>query len=336
MEANLQPGEAVYQVQSYEPACVHLLEQALNCTPEIWMQIDDTTLKKAERDKLFYLLPNYRIAELKVMVVGNMYKLMPAYKSCVRMLSYARGNRAVLLTPEEQQALKAAQAVLREVGVEGKTHAEIARALHDWIVLNCEYDIENADFERKYDKGYNPFDGKYLLLKHKGVCDSYVQAYWLMLQLAGVPCSMMSGNLLKDGQGHAWNLVHMGDHWAHVDATFDDPVPDRKGQVLHDNFDKTDAEMEKSRRWEKDVFPNAKGECFLLQKIKHFKRASELQTYLKGRKDGVCTVQVAALAAAVDPVPEVLAAAKKALPGVRITAVRDPFYPQAVRIRWGK
>ena len=153
VEAALQSERQVYKVQDYRSAGEHLLERAMVCDPEIWLQIDEGTLTQAERDKLFYMLPNYRIAELRIMVVGNMYKVMPAYKSCVRMLSHTRGNKAVVLTPEEEKALKVAREVLREVGVEGKSHAEIARALHDWIVLHCEYDLPNADFNRKYDKG---------------------------------------------------------------------------------------------------------------------------------------------------------------------------------------
>lgn len=328
-----EPAKEVYRVKELPGACEYLLEQAVNCVPEVWMQIEEGALTNEERDKLFYLLPHYRLAELRVMVQGDMYRLIPAYKSCVRMLNHVRGNEAVELTAEEAKALQVAQDVLREVKPEGKSQAEIARALHDWIVLHSAYDLENADFDRKYDKGYTPFDGKYLLLEHKGVCDAYVQAYWLLLQMAGVPCSMMSGYMLKDGQGHAWNLVYMDDHWAHVDTTFDDPVPDREGQVVYDNFDKTDAEMEQNRRWPRDMFPSAKGEGFLLRKVVRYQTPGELAHALQQHAAGEYTVEVAALAKEANPLPAVLRAAREALPGRSVTAVRDPFYPRAVRLR---
>lgn len=333
VEAALQPEAEVYKVKSYESAAEYLIERAVNCEPEIWMQIDEGALSKEEIDKLFFMLPKYRLAELRVMVTGNMYKLEPAYKSCVRMLSYSRGNTAVTLSPEEKRALQVAENTLREVGAQEKTAAETARALHDWIVLHSVYDLENADFNRKYDKGYNPFDGKYLLLEHKGVCDAYVQAYWLMLQMAGVPCSMMSGHILKDGQGHAWNLVYLGDHWAHVDTTFDDPVPDREGVVQYDHYDKTDEEMAKNRRWERDVFPNAAGEGALMRKVVRLGSTEQLQAYLRREKRGVFAVEVAGVRPGAAGVAEVLHAAKTALPAAAVSAVNDPFYPRAVRLR---
>lgn len=327
------PPEMVFRVRDYRSACEYLLEQAIGCEEEIWMQIDDGVLSDAEREKLFFLLPHYRLAEMRVMVVENTYKLLPSYKSCVRMLGYFRGNTAVRLTPTEKKALQVAENLLRELRVADKSDAEIALALHDWIVLNCEYDVANANYDRKNDtNGYNAFDGKYLLLNHKGVCDSYVQAYWMLLQMAGVPCSMMSGQILKDGEGHGWNLVYLGDHWAHVDVTFDDPVPDRKGEVSHANFDKSDAEMEQNRRWARDVFPNAKGECFLLRPVAHYQTVEELTKALRGLSPGEYTVEVEALRAEKNPLPAVLHAAQAALPHYRITAARDPFYPRAIRL----
>lgn len=328
------PGEReVYRVRDYKSACEYLLERAMACEEEIWMQIDEGALSTEEREKLFFMLPNYRLARLRVMVLGNMYRLLPVYKSCVRMLAHVRGNEAVSLSVEEKKALEVARAALREVGTEGKSRAEIARALHDWIVLHAAYDVENANFDREYTEGYTPFDGKYLLLERKGVCDSYVQAYWLLLQMAGVPCSMMSGVMCEDGQGHAWNLVHMGDHWAHVDTTFDDPVPDRPGEVQYVHFDKTDEEMEQNRRWARDVFPSAKGEGFLLREVTHVKTPDELQALLRREKSGEWVVEMEHAGAAADPVSEVLRVAREALPDAPVTATQDPFYPRGVRVR---
>lgn len=327
------PESEVYRVRELQAACTYLLEQALGCKPIIWLRLEEGTLDQAAREKLFYLLPSYRIAELRVEVMGNLYKLVPQYKSCVRMLSYARGNVSLKLNPAEMRALQTAYAALREVGVQGKTHAEIARALHDWLVLNGEYDAENAKLHYKADhEGYNPFDGKYLLLDHKGVCDAYVQAYWLLLQLAGVPCSMMSGRLWEDDQGHAWNLVHMGDHWAHVDVTFDDPLPDRKGRVLYSYFDKTDEEMQQSRRWEQGLFPNAKGKGFMLRPVLHFAELSDLAAYLKQHPSVEIAVEVAALRGQKNLPSLVCQFLQEALPHRRISALQDPFYPYAVRL----
>lgn len=336
VEATLQPEQDVYCVRDLHSACEYLLERAITCQKEIWLRLDEGVLDTAARDKLFYLLPTYRIAELKVYVVGNMYKLVPAYKSCVRMLNSVRGNVTVQLSEQEQAALAEAKRVLNELQVEGKSHAEIALALHDWIVKNSAYDLPNAHFNRKYAEGeYSPFDGKYLLLEHKGVCDSYVQAYWLMLQMSGVPCSMMSGHMREDGQGHAWNLVLMDDHWAHVDTTFDDPVPDQPGVVKHTYFDKSDADMEQGRMWDKSIFPSAQGQGLMSGRLLEFATVEELMAYLR-RQTSECamTVQVAELAGKADAESLLRKAALQAgLPGV-VSAGQDPIYPRALRVRY--
>ena len=327
------PQGEVYRVKNLEAACNYLLEQAIACKKEIWLQLDEGVLSQEERDRLFFLLPSYRMAEMRVMVLDNIYKLEPRYKSCVRMLNYARGNKEVKLTAEEMRALQTAQKVLEGLEVQGKTSAETALALHDWIVLHSAYDAANAN--RKYPAdhvGYNPFDGKYLLLEHKGVCDAYVQAYWLLLQLAGVPCSMVSGYVPAQGQGHAWMLVNMGDHWGHVDATFDDPMPDREGQVQHTYFDKTDKEMEQTHRWEQEMFPNAKGEGFMIREALHFDTLDDMVAYITQHPPGEYVVEVAEHRAAKEPQVVVLHAVQNALPDRRVSVVRDPFYPHALRL----
>lgn len=333
----LPPEKEVYQVQDFNAACEYLLEQAIECKGEIWLRLDDQKFNAATRDKLFFLLPSYRIAELRVEVWGDIYKLIPAYKSCVRMLNASRGNQAVRLNEQEQAALQEAYRVLEEVKASAKTPAEVALALHDWIVLHSEYDSANANFDRKYAEGeYSPFDGKYLLLEHKGVCDSYVQAYWLMLQLAGVPCSMMSGQMLSDGQGHAWNLVKMGDHWAHVDTTFDDPVPDQPGVVLHTCFDKTDAEMAESRRWDKSIFPSAQGSALFPDGVREFESVEACLAALREAGGEVVSwsVQIAELRDRADADDALRAAAlQAALPGA-LRVGHDPLYPRALRIRY--
>lgn len=333
------PNESeVYEVSNLPSACAYLLEQAVACESVIWLRIPTGALREAEREKLFFLLPSYRLAGLKVYPVSEeLFMLIPAHKSCVRMLRHSRGHRDIILTPQEAEALSLARKALQELGINRDTpRAEAARALHDWVVLHAAYDKENANFERSYAEGeYTPFDGKFLFLNGKGVCDSYVQAYWLLLQMSGVPCSMMSGYVPQYQQGHAWNLVQLGDHWAHVDTTFDDPVPDVPGQVVHSNFDKTDAEMRENRSWAQDLFPNTSQSGFLSEQPQLFQTLTELISWLKQHPlpaDTAALVAIAELpsptAADLERVQEAAAAA-----GLPLTAAHDPLYPHALRLR---
>lgn len=325
----------VYRVGDFHEACEFMLEQAVECRKPVLMQLEAGTLSDENRDRLFFLLPNYRIAELRVMVTGDTYRVEPAYKSCVRMLCYARGQKDIKLTPTEQKALDEAYRILNTLEVSGKSATEIALAVHDWLVLHCEYDLPNANFNRKYGPNeYSPFDGKYLLLEHKGVCDSYVQAYWLLLQLAGVPCSMMSGIVRSENMGHAWNLVWLDDHWGHVDVTFDDPVPDRKGEVQHIYFDKTDAEMDESRTWDKELFPNTGGSGLFGRPVQRYETAEDFLRYLRSVKGAcTCTVEIPGLRGNDGAERLRKAAMDDALPGV-LTVGQDPLYPHGLRVHY--
>jgi len=48
----------------------------------------------------------------------------------------------------------------------------------------------------------------------------------------GIPCFMV----VSEEMNHSWNLVKIEGEWYHVDLVFDDPRPDRPGQVLHQHF----------------------------------------------------------------------------------------------------
>ena len=342
------PMGEVYHARDFRKSCEYLLEQAVNGKKEVWLRVDEKEFGHDNREMLFFLLPYYRLAEANVQVVMNpgdtepvLFLLTPKYKSCVKMLNYARGHRDTELTEKEKKALKLAEQALREAGVkEGMSEAQKARALHDWVVKNCAYDLPNAKINRKYGADeYSPFDGKYLFLEHRGVCDSYVQAYWLLLQMAGVPCSAISGYVPEYREGHAWNLVHMDDHWAHVDTTFDDPVPDVKDQVVHVNFDKTAAVMRESRRWAHNMFLDTDQKGFLSAKPVVVKSVADFKTWLAKRNlkdDEPLIVEIEELRS-----KDMAASMQKARQaaqeiGKAVSVAHDILYPYAFRIRTTK
>jgi len=109
----------------------------------------------------------------------------------------------------------------------GMTELEKALNLHDYLVLNTSYDLDQTAPDL-YD-GYTAYD---ILICGNGVCEGYAQAYNMLLEKAGMSSIMVT----SDSMNHAWNLVNIDGEWYHADVTWDDPVPDAKGRAGHGYF----------------------------------------------------------------------------------------------------
>lgn len=117
---------------------------------------------------------------------------------------------------------------------------ERVKALHDYLVKNCEYDYENY-FAGKITQTSRLAYGA--LIEKKAVCQGYCAAFSLLCESAGLRSIVVGGNAPNSPDNHAWNAVLIDGERYHVDATHDDPVPDRKGTVSYKYFCLTDDEM---------------------------------------------------------------------------------------------
>lgn len=129
---------------------------------------------------------------------------------------------------------------------------EKIKKIHDYIVLTSEYDYENLLSNTIPSESYNIYG---VLVKNVGVCDGYAKTMNLLLSKLGIETKYVSGT--GDGIPHSWNLIKLDGQWYHVDATWNDPVPDRKGLIRYDYFLVSDEVMEKTHIWKKADFPSA-------------------------------------------------------------------------------
>ncbi|NBD23636.1 transglutaminase domain-containing protein [Paenibacillus glycinis] len=111
-----------------------------------------------------------------------------------------------------------------------------ARAIHDWIVTHVAYDTTLQH--------YTAYDA---LTTGSSVCQGYSLLAYRMLKLAGFETRIVEGS--AGGSSHVWNLVRVDGRWLHMDATWDDPVPDRPGIASYAYFLKTDAQMRQDHAW---------------------------------------------------------------------------------------
>ena len=121
---------------------------------------------------------------------------------------------------EEQAVVDAA---IASCVTDGMSDYEIAKALHDYLALNNEYDM-------RYYSGGMPrisYTAYGALVNRTSVCAGYALAYERLMDQVGIPCEYVTG--MTTSGSHAWNIIQIDGEWYHVDVTWDDPTPDREG-----------------------------------------------------------------------------------------------------------
>ncbi|WP_084783384.1 transglutaminase domain-containing protein [Bacillus dakarensis] len=129
--------------------------------------------------------------------------------------------------------------ILNEIIKEDMNTHEKVKAVHDYIVLNVEYD-------ESYNQGVNaPY---FALTEGTTLCNGYAMLVYQMLQELNIPVRLISGT--AGDIGHAWNLVQLDGKWYHLDATWDDPVPDEKGRTVYNYYLVPDKMIANDHHWQ--------------------------------------------------------------------------------------
>jgi Leucine-rich repeat (LRR) protein/transglutaminase-like putative cysteine protease len=134
--------------------------------------------------------------------------------------------------------------ILREILKPGLNEHQKTKAVHDYIVANVAYDLS-----------YREHSAYAALVSGRAVCQGYALLMYKMLKEAGFEVRIISGR--AGGEDHAWNMVRLDGNWYHIDATWDDPVPDTPSTVRYDYYNRTDAQMAATHTWERDLYPAA-------------------------------------------------------------------------------
>ena len=136
--------------------------------------------------------------------------------------------------------------IIRNYITPGMSDVQKARVLHNWLTTNCHYDETKTIH-----------DAETLVLKGYGVCESYANAYYDLLKLAGLRCAKFDGTIIRSGENHIWNAVFLNNRWVHIDATWDDPetgpmdpnYPCVTGKENYSYFMLTDSQLAKTHEW---------------------------------------------------------------------------------------
>ena len=129
-----------------------------------------------------------------------------------------------------------------------KTAYEQEKAVHDYIVLNCEYDLDAYEnYLQGIISNHDSYFAEGVFINKTAVCDGYSRAFMLCMDILGIPCIRVMGT--ANGGDHAWNAVQLENEWYMVDVTWDDPVPDAEGVVWYNYFNITDETMKRDHTY---------------------------------------------------------------------------------------
>ena len=174
--------------------------------------------------------------DMDYMMFLQYYDMCPYFGQGIRAYDFTEGEEMNIINPlskeETQELVKTVNSKITQIyslTANSASDVEKALAVHDYLVYRCEYDYDN------YINGTLPDESGRcggMMVNGRGVCNAYARAYEYFMTKAGIECHTTSSSAMN----HAWNIVNVGGSYYHVDCTWDDPVPDRFGQVSHGHF----------------------------------------------------------------------------------------------------
>lgn len=157
------------------------------------------------------------------------------------------GEQSYLMTPEQAAYVEMnVQDILESIAESSMSDVEKVKAVNDYIVSHTAYTSDTKS---------SPHSAYTVLAERGGVCQGYALLAHSMLQKLGIETQYIVGYVGEIG--HAWNLVKLGGQWYHLDTTWNDPVPDRKGAVRYQYFLVDDRTMAKDHSWIASDYPKA-------------------------------------------------------------------------------
>ncbi len=124
-----------------------------------------------------------------------------------------------------KKLLKIAQGIVDDAVADSSDLKTQLLYINDRICDMAEYDYDDAKRETSVviekdgvKKTVPAHDATGVLVNGKGVCESYVSAYQLCLEILGVENYVMT----NAKGGHAWNRVKVDGKWYHTDVTWND------------------------------------------------------------------------------------------------------------------
>ena len=128
-------------------------------------------------------------------------------------------GRLAFATTDNANAKLIAIQVAQHIITPDMTTEEKIRAVHDWMVNNCRYDLNYANVSHSME-GF--------IYNNTAVCDGYAKTFEYFMSVLDIPCETVTSST------HAWNRVVVDGRWLSIDVCWDDPVG--RGDTIRYNY----------------------------------------------------------------------------------------------------
>lgn len=172
-------------------------------------------------------------------------KFKVAYNEAGKVLQALKKGKTLSSDSKVQALKKEVDAVVS--AVKGKSDYEKILYIHDLIVKNTAYD------EKMSKESYSAYG---VMVKKLGSCQGYAETVALLATACDIENRFVWANskITKTGS-HGFNKVKIDGKWYNVDATVDDPAPNKAGRVKHDYLLVTDKVSAQRYKWDTNRYP---------------------------------------------------------------------------------
>lgn len=149
-----------------------------------------------------------------------------------------------------------ADEILSELEHDGTEYGK-ALAIAKWMVENIIYPSEYT-LDEYLNTAYTA------LMHKKAVCDGYAKAFDFLCKKAGLESIYVTS--FSTNSGHAWNMIHIGENWYHVDITWMYSGEFYKNFMMSDDICASTGHSEAEYYWDqkanKSIIPFAQSDCY--------------------------------------------------------------------------
>ncbi len=161
---------------------------------------------------------------------------------------YSKDRETIISHSEELESM--VKSILSQIIKPNMTDYQKELAVHDYLVENCEYDIEAVNSNKIKSESFTAYGA---LCLGVAVCEGYAEAASILLNRSGVETKIITG--ISKGVGHAWNLVRIGGEFYHLDITWDDPyLAGKKNGIMYHYFNLSDSDISRDHQWDKSKY----------------------------------------------------------------------------------